>query len=190
VPGSVAKQMMTTRLWLRRRATALELSGLCSRGAWAAALFLLGCSSDGTDSSTSSEAWVDVGLPGGEDGLEFVRLEPGGAIPLETFGQGGTHALLAVRTGGLGNRAFVGVSITNAATGDAVSAPPGPSPRLLICRSADACDLLPLLVMTGGLVPPGTDRDGLIVRLRVEAASPDGTSASVERDAVLSTAKL
>jgi hypothetical protein len=181
---------MTTRLLLRPRATALGLLGLGWRGAWAGALLLLGCASDGTDSSTSPEAWVDIGLPGGEDGLEFVRLEPGAAIPLETFGQGGTHALLAVRTSGLGNRAFVGVTITNAATGDAVSAPPGPSPRLLICRSADACDLLPLLVMTGGLVPPGTDRDGLNVRLRVEAASPDGTSASVERDAVLSTAKL
>jgi hypothetical protein len=174
---------MTTRLWLPWRATAL---GLCRLGA----LLTLGCASDDPEASRSTEPWVDVGLPAGEDGLEFVRLEPGAAIPLETFGQGGTHALLAVRTSGLGNRAFIGVTITNAATGDAVSAPPGPSPRLLICRGADVCDLLPLLVMTGGLVPPGTDRDGLNVRLRVEAASPDGTSASVERDAVLSTERL
>jgi len=181
---------MKTRLWLRRRAIAFGLSGLGSHRAWAGALLALGCSSDDPDSGASPEPWVDVGLPGGEDGLEFVRLEPGAAIPLQTFGQGGTHALLAVRTGGLGNRAFVGVTLTNAATGDAVSAPPGPSPRLLICRSADVCDLLPLLVMTGGLVPPATDRDGLSVRLRVEAASPDGASASVERDAVLSTAQL
>jgi hypothetical protein len=159
-----------------------------SLAAHGAALIALGCASDGA--TQSPEVWVDIGLPGGEDGLEFVPLEPGAAIPLETFGQGGTHALLAVRTSGLGNRAFVGVTITNAATGDAVSAPPGPSPRLLICRSPDVCDLLPLLVMTGGLVPPGTDRDGLNVHLRVEAANSEGTSASAERDAVLSTEQL
>jgi hypothetical protein len=168
----------------------MGISRLGACAAWAGALLALGCSSDDPDSSAAPEAWVDIGLPAGDDGLEFVRLEPGAAVPLETFGQGGTHALLAVRTGGLGNRAFVGVTITNAATGDAVSAPPGPSPRLLLCRSADVCDLLPLLVMTGGLVPPGTDRDGLNVRLRVEAESPEGTSVSVERDAVLSTERL
>jgi hypothetical protein len=150
----------------------------------------MGCGADDAEPAPSAEVWVDVGLPGGADGLAFVPLEPGSAIPLETFGQGGTHALLAVRTSGLGNRAFIGVTLTSVATGDAVSAPRGPSPRLLICRSPAVCDLLPLLVMTGCLVPPGTDRDGLNVRLRVEASGLDGTSASVERDAVLSTARL
>lgn len=164
------------------------LGSRAARAACTGALLLLGCAS-GNGGATDSP-WVDVGLPGGEDGLEFVPLQPGGAIPLETFGQGGTHALLAVRTSGFGNRAFVGVTITNAATGDAVSAPPGPSPRLLICRSPDVCDLLPLLVMTGGLVPPGADRDGLNVHLRVDVESPDGASASTERDAMLSTERL
>ena len=88
------------------------------------------------------------------------------------------------------NRAFVGVTITNATTGDAVNAPPGPSPRLLLCRSPNVCDLLPLLVMTGGLVPPGTDRNGLTVRVQVEVENLDGVSASVEREAVLSTTQL
>jgi len=157
-------------------------------GRGVALLVALGCASEAD--APSAEVWVDVGLPGGADGLEFVPLEPGAAIPLETFGQGGTHALLAVRASGLGNRAFVGVTITNAATGDAVNAPPGPSPRLLLCRSPDVCDLLPLLVMTGGLVPPGTDRDGLTVRVQVDVENLEGASASVERDAVLSTARL
>ena len=157
---------------------------------WLTLPVVMGCGSDDVEPAPPAELWVDVGLPGGADGLEFVPLEPGASIPLETFGQGGTHALLAVRTSGLGNRAFIGVSLTNIATGDAVTAPPGPSPRLLICRSPDVCDLLPLLVMTGGLVPPGTERDGLNVRLRVDASNPEGMSASVERDAVLSTARL
>lgn len=61
-----------------------------------------------------------------------------------------------------------------------MSAPAGQSPRLLLCRTPDVCDLLPLLVMTGGLVPPGTDRDGLGVRIRVDASNPEGSAASVE----------
>jgi hypothetical protein len=150
---------------------------------------LAACGSSDRNSSRET-IWADVGLPGGVDGLEFVRLEPGGEVPLQTFGQGGTHALLAVRTNGLGNRAFIGVAIENVATGDTVSAPAGPSPRLLLCRPEGACDLLPLLVMTGGLVPPGSDRDGLAVRIRVDAANAEGDAASVEREAVLSTASL
>jgi hypothetical protein len=156
------------------------------------ALALVGCGSTetGAEQAPIPEVSVDVGLPGGADGLEFVSLEPGGSVPLQTFGQGGTHALLAVRTRGLGNRAFVGVDIENVATGDAVGAPAGSSPRLLLCRTPDVCDLLPLLVMTGGLVPPGADRDGLQVRIRVDASNPGGDAANVERDAVLSAASL
>jgi hypothetical protein len=154
-------------------------------------LALTGCGSDGDpEPAEPLDGDVDVGLPGGADGLEFVPLEPGGSIALQTFGQGGTHALLAVRASGLGNRAFVSITLTNTATGDEVSAPAGASPRLLLCRVPDVCDLLPLLVMTGGLVPPGAERDGLSVRVRVEAWNTDGGAASVERDAILSTASL
>ncbi len=151
----------------------------------------VGCGADGASEPVETTVTaVDVGLPGGADGLEFVPLAPGGPIALHTFGQGGTHALLAVRASGLGDRAFVSITITNSATGDEVSAPAGASPRLLLCRTPDVCDLLPLLVMTGGLVPPGADRDGLLVRLRVEAWNTDGAAASIERDAVLSTEAL
>jgi hypothetical protein len=44
--------------------------------------------------------------------------------------------------------------------------------------------------MTGGLVPPGGDRNGLLVRIHVDASNPEGDAASVDRDAVLSTASL
>jgi hypothetical protein len=153
------------------------------------ALALAGCGSDGGAEATEATA-VDLGLPGGADGLEFVPLEPGGSIALQSFGQGGTHAVLGVRASGLGNRAFVSITISNAASGDEVSAPAGASPRLLRCLTPDVCDLIPLLVMTGGLVPPGADRDGLLVHVRVEAWNTDGRAASVERAAVLSTALL
>lgn len=154
----------------------------CLLGSW-------GCSS--TDQAPAEPAaWVDVGVTSGEDGLGFEALEPGGAIPLHSFGQGGTHALLAARCSGLGGRAFIGVSIRNFATGDEVSAPAGQEPRLLLPRGDGIYDLLPLLVMTGGLVAPGVARDGLEVQVRVDASNPAGDSASVEREAVLSTETL
>jgi len=133
---------------------------------------------------------VDIGTSGGADGLDFERLEPGGPVPLYTFGQGGTHALLAVRCQGFGDRAFVGLTITDPASGRAVTAPAGQSPRLLACQSDDICELLPLLVMTGGLVPPGEDREGLRVVVRAEASNWAGAAASVEREAVLRGAEL
>lgn len=136
------------------------------------------------------EPWVDIGLTGGADGLDFVPLEVGGAVPLHTFGQGGTHALLAVRCGDLGDRAFVSITLTNPLTGVEATAPAGPSPRLLLCRAEEICDLLPILVMTGGLIAPGTDGEGQAVHLRAEAMSPDGRAASVEREATLSAALL
>ena len=150
------------------------------------------CASGQPDDGRQSLAPVSVelGLSGGADGLEFEALEPGGSVPLYTFGQGGTHALLAVRCRGLGERAFVALTITNPADGRSVSAPAGPSPRLLACAADGDCDLLPLLVMTGGLVPPGTDRDGLLVLIRADASNVAGAAASVEREAFLSAASL
>ena len=160
-----------------------------------AALLLLcasACSSTppGAASGGPPQVSVDIGLSGGSDGLEFEHLDPGGSVPLYTFGQGGTHALLAVRCVGLGERAFVSITISNPADGRSVSAPAGQSPRLLACAPDGSCDLLPLLVMTGGLVPPGTDRDGLAVVVRADASNLEGVAASVERDAFLSAASL
>ena len=155
------------------------------------ALGLMACSSSpGEAPAAVPEVWVDLGVSSGPDGLDFEHLEPGGSVPLYTFGQGGTHALLAVRCSGLGERAFVALRITNPADGRQVSAPAGQSPRLLACASDGTCDLLPLLVMTGGLVAPGTDRDGLPVVIRADASNLDGLAASVERDAFLSAASL
>jgi hypothetical protein len=160
-----------------------------------AATFLLcvsACSSGqpGVGSEGPLQVSVDLGLSGGPDGLQFEHLEPGGSVPLYTFGQGGTHALLAVRCMGLGERAFVAITISNPADGRSVSAPAGQSPRLLACDADGSCDLLPLLVMTGGLVPPGTDRDGLAVVIRADASNLEGVATSVERDAFLSAASL
>lgn len=150
----------------------------------------LAASACASENAPEPAIWVDIGLTSGVDGLDFAALEPGGEVPLYTFGQGGTHALLAVRCSGLGKRAFVDVSITNLGTGDEVTAGSTESPRLLLCRDERVCDLLPLLVMTGGLVDPGTERNGLPVRVKADARNLAGAAASVERDAVLSTGTL
>jgi len=165
--------------------------GACALGLGWLGVGSIACSSSGPlTAEPSPEVWVDLGVSSGPDGLDFEHLEPGGSVPLYTFGQGGTHALLAVRCSGLGERAFVAITISNPADGRMVSAPAGQSPRLLACNDAGVCDLLPLLVMTGGLVPPGADRDGLAVLIRADASNLAGMAASVERDAFLSTASL
>lgn len=128
---------------------------------------------------------VEIGLPSEDGRLGFVPLEPGGEVRLETFGQGGTHVLLAVRCIGFGDRAFVNVSLTNSLTGARVAAPPPASPQLLLCRDERSCDLLPLLVMASGLTPPGEQRDGLPVRIDVEVNNTEGERARAEVEAVL-----
>jgi len=162
-------------------------------GAWALCLACVGAESSACSSSERAappEIWVDLGRSGGPDGLDFEHLESGGSVPLYTFGQGGTHALLAVRCSGLGDRAFVAITIRNPEDGRSVTAPAGASPRLLACDGAGVCDLVPLLVMTGGLVAPGVDRDGLAVVIQADASNLAGISASVAREAFLSTASL
>ncbi len=147
-----------------------------------------GTGAPGADAGSTGVA-VDVGVAGGPDGLDFVPIQPGGEIALHTFGQGGTHALLAVRCIGLGNRAFVSVAITNVATGRESVAPAGTSPRLLLCEDERTCDLLPLLLMTGALTA-GSEGSSVPVLVSAEAHNADGVGASVEREAVLSTSSL
>ena len=97
---------------------------------------------------------VEIGTP--NDALEFLPLQPGGDVPLETFGQGGTHMLIAIRANGFGKRAFVDVEVENLQTGDTVMTPPAARPPLLLCRDEAeyTCDLIPLFVLTGGLADP------------------------------------
>jgi hypothetical protein len=163
---------------------------LPSRLVLAFSLAAIGCSGSGADDGAADEPWVDIGLSAGEGGLGFARLEPGGEVPLLTFGQGGTHALLAIRCAGLGSSAFVNVTITNLQTGTQVQSTPSASPQLLICREPELCDLVPFLVMTGGLTAPGQERDGLPIRIDAEAHNAAGERAREEREAVLSTRSL
>jgi len=155
-----------------------------------------GCDSDecgvdpsGRDDAAAGDAIeVEVGLSGGIGELEFVPLEPGGDIPLETFGQGGTHATVAVRARGLGtNVAFFDVTVENARTRAVVMTVPSSRPQLWICDEArEVCDQVSVHVMTGGLAPVGIEnRDGLEVIVHAQVRDETGRRGSGSQEGVL-----
>lgn len=127
-----------------------------------------------------------IGTPDPEDDLEFLPLEDGDDIPLQTFGQGGTHALLALRCIGLGQEVFTKVTLENAETGASESTPESTRPMLLLCRdeSETVCDLIPLFALTGGIAEPAK-KDGLRIRVIAEAHNEAGREASAVIEGVL-----
>ena len=142
------------------------------------------------DVDASANVSVEIGLPSGDDGLAFAPLEPLGELRLESFGQGGIHVLLAIRCVGFGNRAFVTITVTNPLTGAQVVSPAPVRPQLLLCRDAEVCDLVPVLVMVGAIAPPDTERNGLHVRITADVHNSAGAASSASQEAVLSTADL
>lgn len=133
---------------------------------------------------------VEVGIPTGPDGLDFSPLVEGQELRLQTFGQGGTHLLAAVRAVGFGSRAFISASLTNLTTGSVVSEPPPARPQLLYCSEGGACDLVPYLVHASGLTSSNDERHGLRVLLSARAENDAGQHAENAREIVLSTADL
>jgi hypothetical protein len=130
---------------------------------------------------------VEIGTSDPER-LEFVPLEEGGEIPLQTFGQGGTHVTVAIRARGLGtNIAFFDVTVENTRTGDTISTVPSSRPQLWICDDErEVCDQLPVHVMTGGLAPPGIEnRDGLRVIVTADVRDEQGRRGSGSKEGVL-----
>jgi hypothetical protein len=133
---------------------------------------------------------VEIGVPGGDDGLAFEPLEQGGELRLQTFGQGGTHILLGIRCIGFGSRAFVTISIRNLTTGAVAITNPPARPQLLLCQDAGACDLVPLLATTSGVAELGAERDGLRVEVLASVRNEAGLEGEARTEAVLSTADL
>lgn len=129
---------------------------------------------------------VEVGVPGGHDGLEFVEFESGGELHLETFGQGGTHVTVAVKVRGLGvNRAFLDVTLLNLDTDARAMTAPSSRPQLWYCEDEFAvCTQARVFVMTGGLAPPA-EKDGLRVRVTAVVTATDGRIGSGSTEGVL-----
>lgn len=139
---------------------------------------------------TPSNVEVQIGTPAGSDGLDFAPLSEGAELGLQTFGQGGTHVLIAARCSGFGSRAFVSASLSNLTTGVVVEEPAPARPQLLFCSDTGVCDLVPYLVHASGITLPSEERNGLRVLLRVRARNEAGLSAETAREVVLSTAAL
>ncbi len=135
-------------------------------------------------------AQVELGVPDGDDGLGFKPVEDGAELRVQTFGQGGTHVLLAVRCVGFDKRAFISAKLLNLLTGVEVAEPPPARPQLLYCHDEGVCDLVPYLAHTSGLTETDQEKDGLAVRVTVEAHDEAGASAESSRDVLLSTADL
>jgi len=166
------------------------------------ALFACGCSdghasdqnpdagsSGGGNAGGAPAAEVQLGVPGGKDGLDFVPLEAGAVLNLETFGQGGTHVLLGVRCIGFGSRAFVELRAKNLVDGTELVAPASVRPQLLFCEG-DVCDLVPITMMMSGIAASGAEREGLPIELTANVHNVAGVSGTDSQQAVLSTQDL
>jgi hypothetical protein len=133
---------------------------------------------------------VELGVPAGDDALGFLALEDGAELRVQTFGQGGTHVLVAVRCIGFDKRSFVSATLRNLATGVEVEEPPPARPQLLYCHDQGVCDLVPYLVHVSGLTKTDAEKDGLMVRLTTQVHDDTGAIAETSLDVVLSTADL
>lgn len=150
----------------------------------------LSCASPAPAEEREDEPSVEIGVPSGDDGLDFAPLEPGAELRLQTFGQGGTHVFLGVRCIGFGTRAYVTIRLRNLSTGIEITSPAPPRPQLLYCNDDGVCDLVPMTVMTGGLAEMTEERDGLRIEVAAEVHNDAGAQATDAVEAVLSTADL
>jgi hypothetical protein len=139
--------------------------------------------------SAVEAASVEVGVPTGPDGLDFAPLLAGSELRLQTFGQGGTHVMVAVRSVGIGKRAFVSASLRNLTTDVEVEEPAPARPQLLYCGDDGFCDLVPYLVHASGIAAD-EERDGLRVSVTARVRNEAGAQAEASVEAVLSTADL
>lgn len=135
-------------------------------------------------------ATVTIGVPAGDDGLDFAALSPDGELRLQTFGQGGTHVLLGIRGEGFGNRAFVSLTLENSLTGAQAVSPAPVRPQLFYCHDENVCDLVPILAMASGLVRPSEESDGLRILVHAKVHNAAGVQAEATQTALLSTADL
>lgn len=156
-----------------------------------------GCSNAPGDAEASGAgappmqtASVQLGVPAGDDGLGFAPLDDGAELRLQTFGQGGTHVLIAVRCEGFEKRAFVSAKLRNLRSDVEVEEPAPARPQLLYCHDQGLCDLVPYLVHASGLTETDAEKDGLPVRLSVSVRDEAGANAEASRELRLSTADL
>lgn len=117
--------------------------------------------------------------------LAFIPLSAGENVQLETFGQGGNHAALAMQIEGLGAEAYVEATATDVASGQQVHTAPFARAQPLLCDGT-GCRFVNLLLRMGGLTDP-EQLDGLPVVLSVTAHDGGCRTASADIEVVLLT---
>jgi hypothetical protein len=185
VPGGTLSALVPDVSRLVPIVAACLLSGACSQARSEPGQGEAGAAGTGSESYA-----VELGVPGGDDGLDFMPLEDGAELRLQTFGQGGTHLIVAVRSRGFGSRAFVSAKLNNLRSGVQVEEPAPARPQLLFCGSEGFCDLVPYLVHASGITESDEEKDGLEVELSAEVRTETGAGAEGSRKVVLSTADL
>lgn len=169
----------------------------------------------GPDAGPSVDPEIHIGVPDEETMIQYEPLDPGGDIRLESYGQGGLHAVFIVQIIGFGNQAWVDLTVRNlgdydrrdpgdggldGADAGADEPPDGPSvdgvvmtapwrqPRLLACDDLLApvvCRDAPRIVMLGGLTGELATLGDLHVEVQADVRNRDGLMLSTTTDGYL-----
>lgn len=156
---------------------------------------------------------ISIGIPDAVTGIRYEPLVAGGDVRLETYGQGGLHAVFIIECVGMGNQAWVDIRMTNLGDYDRrhgfdagtehddadaggggyqfpgfVETLPSAQPSLLACddlRDPVYCRTMPREVLTGGLAANLDALSDLHVEIRAQARNRDGLMLSDTIDAYL-----
>lgn len=128
---------------------------------------------------------LEIGIPDVITASKFVELEEDGDVTIQDGGQGGTHALLALRFRGLGQWVFYEITITDIEGGGQVESPALVRPRPTLCDEAlFECRASPLLVVIGGLADKDV-WDGLHVEINARVSNEAGDEGVSSKRAFL-----
>lgn len=128
---------------------------------------------------------VEIGIPDEISSSTFVELDEEGDVRIQDGGQGGTHALVALRFEDLGNWIFYEIGIRNLEGDGGVQTPSLVRPRPVPCdESMTVCRLSPVFVVLGGLADK-SEWDGLHVEIHAEVWNEDGVRGAGTRRAYL-----
>lgn len=134
---------------------------------------------------TGPEVTLEIGIPDPEKSSTFLELPDDGDVLIQDGGQGGTHALVALRFTGFGQWVYYQITIRDPEGGGQVMTPELIRPRPMLCDEAlFECRYSPILVVIGGLAPK-EEWDGLDVEISALVRNEEGAQAVATKYATL-----
>jgi hypothetical protein len=129
---------------------------------------------------------VEVGIPDSKVTTQFAPLSRDGDVTIRDGGQGGTHAMIAIRFEGFGNWVYYRVAISDLDGDSEVSTvvPLRPQPAPCDENNPELCRKSPIFVVLGGLAEREA-WDGLHVLITAEVSNEDGMAGSATQRAYL-----